>query len=311
MKGPGPDVLVAIVGPTAVGKTGLAVQLGKRFEVEVVSADSRQVYRYMDVGTAKPSPEQRRCVPHHLVDIVAPDQPISLAEYQELAHRAITAVLKRGRLPLLVGGTGQYVWAVIENWLVPRVPPQPSLRRCLECEARRKGPRSLHARLRAVDPKAAMKIHPNNVRRVIRALEVFEVTGRPISEQQGKGPPRYRSLVIGLTGSRCWLYKQADARVDRMLEQGLIEETRELLASGYSPDLPALSSLGYKQIIDYLQSKCSLQEAICAIKSETHRFIRQQYTWFRENDQRIHWFKQPVDSVEVAVLVERFIRNTR
>jgi tRNA dimethylallyltransferase len=295
--------LVVIVGPTAVGKTALVLDLAAHLSLEVISADSRQIYRYMDIGTAKPTPAEMQRVPHHLVDVVDPDQTLTMAEYQEMAYEAIDGVLARGRLPFLVGGTGLYVWAVVENWQIPRVAPQPELRRRLEEEAARYGAEQLHRRLAQVDPEAAAAIHPNNVRRVIRALEVFEASGVPISRQQRRGTPRYRCLLVGLTAPREDLYRRADDRVDAMIEAGLVEETRRLLEAGYGPELPAMSGLGYRQIAEYLAGKYDLNEAVRRIKTSTHRFIRQQYTWFRLDDPRIRWFEQPVSTQEVLDLV--------
>lgn len=299
--------LIVLVGPTAVGKTALALALAERCDVEVVSADSRQIYRHMDIATAKPTPEERRRLPHHLIDVVDPDEVLTLAQYQELAFSAIDEVRAGGRLPVLVGGTGLYVWAIVENWLIPRVAPDPSLRRELEREAEATGPEQLHARLAAVDPEGAARIHPRNLRRVIRALEVYLVSGSPISGQQRRGDPRYRTLMVGLTAERQWLYERADRRVDAMIEAGLVEETKALLAAGYPVDAPAMSGLGYRQIADYLGGRSDLDEAIRRIKTGTHRYIRQQYTWFREDDPRLDWFCQPVDVDEVVALVRRFL----
>jgi tRNA dimethylallyltransferase len=284
------DELIALVGPTAVGKTDLALWLGERLAVEVVSADSRQIYRGLDVGTAKPGPQERQTVPHHLVDIVEPGQILSLAEYQRLAYRAISDVQRRNRLPLLVGGTGQYVRAVLEGWRIPPVPPDEQLRAALQREAEAVGIEAFHARLREVDPQAAGAIDPRNVRRVIRALEVYYKTGRPISELQKKRPPPYRILKIGLTLPRPLLYRRIDERVERMMEKGLVAEVRELLRRGYSADLPAMSGLGYRQIAAYLRGETDLEQAVRQIKRETRRFARQQYVWFRLEDETIRWF---------------------
>ncbi|MHB0878296.1 MAG: tRNA (adenosine(37)-N6)-dimethylallyltransferase MiaA [Anaerolineae bacterium] len=303
--------LLAIVGPTAVGKTDLALALAERHAIEAVSADSRQIYRGMDVGTAKPTPEERLRLPHHLIDVVDLDQVLTLAEYQEAAFAAIAAITACGRLPVLVGGTGLYVWAVVENWLIPRVAPNPDVRRALEEEATRLGGAHMHARLAAVDPEAAAKIHSANVRRVIRALEVHHVSGRPISEQQRKGPPRYDSLIVGLTGKRAWLYERADRRVDAMVERGLVAEVAALLSRGYSTALPAMSGLGYRQIADYLEGTYPLAEAVRRVKTGTHRFIRQQYTWFAPDDPRIHWFEAPVVVEAVAALVDAWLARSR
>jgi tRNA dimethylallyltransferase len=282
--------LITLVGPTAVGKTATAVQLCRDFAGEIVSADSRQIYKGLDIGTAKPTPEERAAAVHHLIGIIEPDEVLGLAEYQEMAYAAIEDILSRGRVPFLVGGTGQWLRAVVEGWGVPRVPPDYALRTELEAEAERIGPEALHARLAAVDPEAAVKIDYRNVRRVIRALEVYLKTGMPISEHQRAEPPPYRILQVGLTMPRKVLYARVDARIELMLERGLVNEVKSLLAEGYQSDLPAMSSLGYRQIGQYLTGELSLEEAVHLIKRETRRYIRQQYNWFRLDDPEIHWF---------------------
>lgn len=273
--------LTAIVGPTAVGKTALAVALAQQLDAEIVSADSRQIYRHMDIGTAKPTPAERAAAPHHLIDIRDPAEPFSLADFQELAAEAIAAIVARGRRPLLVGGTGQYLAAVLEGWRVPRVPPVPELRAALEREAAATGPAALHARLAAIDPAAAAQIAPGNVRRVVRALEVHAVTGRPISEQQTREPPPYPIRTIWLSRPREQLYARADARVDAMVAAGLTDEVASLLARGYGWELPALSSLGYIQLRPYLEGTASLAACVERLKFDTHNFIRRQHAWFR------------------------------
>jgi tRNA dimethylallyltransferase len=273
--------LISIVGPTAVGKTALAVALAQRLNGEIISADSRQIYRLMDIGTAKPTAADQAAVPHHLIDICDPDEEFSLARYQELAAAAIAAVVARGRTPLLVGGTGQYLAAMLEGWQIPRVPPQPSLRAALEQEAAEGSVAQLHARLALLDPVAAAQIAPHNLRRIIRALEVYAVTGRPISEQQGRSPPDYQLRTIWLTRPREELYARADARVDAMLAAGLVEEVAGLVARGYSWDLPALSSLGYLQLRPYLEGRGTLEACVERLKFDTHSFIRRQLAWFR------------------------------
>jgi len=230
--------LVVLVGPTGVGKTALAVQLAQALRGEIISADSRQVYRRMDIGTAKPTPEERALARHHLIDILDPDEPFSLAEFQERAYACIADVAQRDRLPMLVGGTGQYVRAVVEGWRVPRVPPDPALRAALFAEAERDGAEALYERLIALDPGAAAFVDARNVRRVVRALEVCIRSGRPFSEQRGKTPPPYRILTIGLTMERQALYRRIDRRIDDMLAQGLVDEGRAAMI-GHYPRCPA------------------------------------------------------------------------
>ncbi|MBA7638382.1 tRNA dimethylallyltransferase [subsurface metagenome] len=294
--------LVAIVGPTAIGKSKLAIRLAQTLDGEIVSADSRQVYRYMDIGTAKPSPEERTLVPHHLIDVVDPDEDFTLAIYQDMAHQAIEAIQKRGKLALLVGGSGLYVQAVVGGWRIPRVAPDPELRHNLEERAAREGYMALYEELKQVDPAAAKRIDPRNTRRVIRALEVCQISGMPFSQLQ-QSSPSFRTLVLGLTTERADLYQRIDSRVDGMMERGLVQETEGLTKRGYSLDLPSMSGIGYKQIGRYLQGQIDLPQAVQQIKFETHRFARHQYAWFRPKDERIHWFdirdkmEEPIQSL--------------
>ncbi len=301
--------MVAIVGPTGVGKTKIAISLAKKLNGEIVSADSRQIYRQMDVGTAKPSAEEASAVRHHLVDVVSPNESFGLAEYQRLAYQAIKDILVQGKLPLLVGGTGQYVWAVVEGWEVPKVAPNVEFRKALEERAKQGEGLSLYQELSRVDPDAARDIDPRNVRRVIRALEVSSTAGQPFSRLKTKKMPDFETLIIGLTEDRSALYGHIDARVDRMVEAGLVGEVKELVSKGYALDLPAMSGIGYRQIGEYLTNKLDLDSAIERIKTETHRFVRHQYSWFRLNDQRIKWFDagDPDTEVQVFAEVQRFI----
>jgi len=300
--------LIAIVGPTGVGKTALAVTLAqslaerKQRAGEVVSADSRQIYHHMTIGTAKPDPEELAAVPHHLVDIVPPDYILTLAEFQERAYQAIDAIHARGHLPLLVGGTGQWVKAVVEGWGIPRVPPDPALRAELEAEAASIGAAAFHAKLATVDLEAAARIDYRNVRRVIRALEVYQKTGLPISHHQRKTPPPYRILQVGLTMPREALYARIDARIEQMMAQGLLAEVEALLAQGYGWRLPALSGLGYRQFEPYFAGQIGLEEVVASIKKETRRFIRQQYNWFRPDDAAIVWVDVSVEGFETRVI---------
>lgn len=299
--------VLVIVGPTAVGKTALSIRLGQSFRGEVISADSRQIYRQMDIGTAKATAEEQAALPHHLLDVVDPDEELTLAHYQRLAYEAIDDIWARGRLPILVGGTGLYVRAVLEGWTIPQVPPNLALRAALHAEAERLGHQALYDRLAAVDPEAACNIDARNVRRVIRAIEVHHETGQPISELQKKVPPGYRVLRIGLTMPRERLYQRIDERVDRMMAQGLEAEVRDLVARGYHDDLPSMSGLGYRQIASYLRGEVALEEAIALIKRHTRRFVRQQYNWFRLSDPSIHWIDaSAIDYDALRALVRVF-----
>ena len=304
-------LVIAVVGPTAVGKSKLSFSLAQTLNGEIVSADSRQVYRYMDIGTAKPSLRERALIPHHLIDIVDPDETFSLALYQPLAYKAIEDILQRGKLPLLVGGSGLYVWSVLEGWHIPQVPPDSDFRRQMEERAAREGVDSLYRQLEKVDPASAGKIDHRNLRRVIRALEVYEATHTPFSQLQAKELPFLETLILGLTTHRDELYKLIDHRVDNMMTQGLVEEVKALADRGYGFELPAMSSVGYKQIGQFIQGKVDLATAIQQIKFETHRFARHQYAWFSLKDPRIHWFDiaEQVGSSILPLVKEEIKRN--
>jgi tRNA dimethylallyltransferase len=283
------DPLIAVVGATATGKSALALRLARAFDGEIVGADSRQVYRYLDIGTAKPTAAERAEVRHWLIDVADPDEEFSLGRYLDLARQALADIWSRGKRAFLVGGTGQYVWSLLEGWQVPRVGPDWGLRRSLEERARREGAGVLHRELAAVDPEAAARIDPRNVRRVVRALEVYRLTGRPLSSWQEKLQPEFAALILGIDLPRSELYRRIDERVEHMLAAGLVDEVRGLLARGYGPTLPPLSGIGYRQVCQYLAGEASLAEATEKMKTETHRLARMQSTWFRRDDQRIHW----------------------
>ena len=297
------DSLLFIVGPTASGKTAAALDLAARARprarVEIVNADSRQVYRGMSVGAAKPSPADLAAVPHHLIDVAAPDDPYSLARFLADARAAIGAVAERGAVPVVVGGTGQYVWGLAEGWDAPAVPPNPALRAELQAEAERIGAYALHDLLRATDPDAADAIDPRNVRRVIRAIEVCRATGEPFSRQRRRSAPEFAPVILGLAPERGALRERADARADAMLRGGWVEEVRELLRQGHGPDLPAFSAVGYREVAAHVRGELTLEETGERVKTATHRLIRRQRTWFKPTDARIQW------SADVAALVER------
>jgi len=302
--------LVAIIGPTATGKSHLALHIARDLDAEIVSADSRQLYRYLDIGTAKPTPKELSIVPHHLIGIIDPDEDFSLAQYQQLAGEAIEGIQQRGRLPLLVGGSGLYIWAVLEGWQIPRVPPDTEFRRRLERRAAEGDSEWLYQELVKADPVAAQKIDPRNVRRVIRALEVSRRADVPVSKLPGKGSPPYDSLIIGLTADREELYRRTDARVDDMIDRGLVDEVKRLVEMGYGFDLPSMSGIGYRQIGMYLRGELELAQVIERIKVETHRLVRHQYNWFRLKDERIHWFDIKGDiEAEAEGLVTDFVRG--
>ena len=282
--------LLCLLGPTAVGKTEIAIQLAQRLNAEIISVDSRQIYRQMDIGTAKPTPEEQQAARHHLIDCIDISQPFSVADYQSLADTAIADIQNRGKRVLLVGGAGLYFRAIVDG-LFEGPGADPALRKRLEGEVAQFGVDALHDRLRVCDPESADRIHPNNIVRVIRALEVYELTGTPMSELQQQWHPekqRYPFIAFGLTMPRVLLYCRIEQRVDVMLANGLIAEVESLLAAGYGRDTIALRSFGYKELIAYLGGDCTYLEAISQLKQNTRRFAKRQLTWFRK-DTRIEW----------------------
>ncbi len=283
--------LLVLLGPTATGKTETAILVAQALGGEVVSADSMYFYRGMDIATAKPTPEEQRGVPHHLIDILDPDEAFSVAEYKARAEAVIDDILARGRVPILVGGSGLYIRALVTGTGFTTVPPNPELREQLTEEAEREGTEVLHARLAEVDPEAAARITPRDRKRIIRALEVYDATGEPISHLQAldrQRPPRYNTCQFGLTLPREELYRRIEERVDRQLEAGLVEEVRGLLDRGYHEGLTSMKGLGYAQFARYLRGQCSLEEAVVQLKRDTRRFAKRQVTWFRA-DARIRW----------------------
>jgi len=300
--------LILIVGPTAVGKTEIAIQLAERMNGEIVSADSRLFYRGMDIGTAKPTPEERARLPHHLIDIANPDEILSLAVFQQKAREAIAEIHTRKKLPFLVGGTGQYIRAVTQGWSPPEVSPNPRLRNELERMKEERGILWLHDKLGALDARAADTIDPRNVRRTIRALEVIMTTGRKFSEQRGQTDSSpYHLLTFGLTRPRAELYARVDARIEAMFANGFLEEVKGLLEKGYSPALPTLSAIGYRECVALLEGKITVEEAKQLIRRATRVFVRRQANWFKESDPNILWFRVEDASVDA---IEKNIRRS-
>lgn len=302
-----PAPLVVFIGPTAVGKTETSLRLAERLGGEIVSVDSRLFYRGMDIGTAKPTPAEQARVPHHLIDVTTPDQPWSLAIFQRSAAEAIQAIHQRDRLPLLVGGTGQYVRAVIQGWEIPPQEPDPALREALERWAAQLGPYELHERLNRLDPEAAAGIDARNVRRTIRALEVILRTGKRFSAQRQRSESPYSLLMVGLRRPRAELYRRVDERIDAMLSSGLVEEVQALLDAGYAADLPTLSAIGYREVAAALRGEITLEEAAQQMKRLTRRFVRHQGAWFSEKDPMIHWFE--ASDPQVVQQIEALVRS--
>ena len=294
--------LILIIGPTAVGKTELAIQLAEKMNGEIISADSRLFYRGMDIGTAKPSREELARVPHYLIDIVNPDETLSLAVFQEKAKEIIADIHARGKIPFLVGGTGQYVRAVTQGW----TPPEVTANERLRAELEKKDMEWLHARLQLIDPESAAKIDARNVRRTVRALEVILTTGRKFSEQRGQVESPYQLITIGLTRPRPELYQRVDERIDLMFANGLIDEVKRLLEKGYSPSLPSMSALGYRECVSVVKGLLTEEQAKVEMRRVTRIFVRRQANWFKESDPKIKWFQVKDGVIEAT---ENYIRH--
>lgn len=299
--------LVVVCGPTASGKTALALALGQRFDMEVISADSRQVYRGMDIGTAKATVEEQRLLPHHLIDVVDPEEPFTAADFARLGRRAAADILRRGRRPLVVGGTGLYIRALTEG-LVSAPGPAPRLRQELHALEAREGSGTLFRRLQKLDPEAAERIHPANLVRIVRALEVRILDGRPLSELQREhafSDRPFRTLKIGLAPPRETLFRHIDRRVEQMMEKGLLAEAENLLRRGCSPDLKAMQTLGYREALAHLRGELSSAEAVALIQRHTRRYAKRQLTWFRR-DPEIIWFETCEEFAKMVKLLEHF-----
>lgn len=285
------DNVIIIVGPTASGKTKISIELAKEINGEIISADSMQIYKYMDIGTAKADAEEMQGIQHYLVDEVTPDEEFSVARFQEKAYQYIEEILQKGKVPIIAGGTGLYVNSLIYNINFTETTSDWELRERLKKEAEEKGNQYLHEKLREVDPEAAEKLHVNDVKRVIRALEVYEYTKMPISYHQEisrQNPPRFNYILIGLKMDRQKLYDRINRRVDIMLEKGLVEEVRKLVQRGYDRNTVAMQGLGYKEILAYFRGEMTLEEAVEVIKMDSRRYAKRQITWFKRYE-NIHW----------------------
>ena len=288
--------LIVILGPTAVGKTKLSLRLAKKYHGEIISADSRLFYRGMDIGTAKPTKEELQIVPHHLIDVTDPDDTWSLGRYKDACVQLIDEIHRRGNVPFLVGGTGQYIRAITDGWVVPKLSPDERLREVLYEWGEEIGAEALYKRLKVIDPEATEKILPGNMRRTVRALEVIFKTGQKFSSLRKKEPVPYNVLQIGLDRPRQIMDERINARVDEMMQVGFLEEVAHLLEH-YSKDEPSMTAIGYSQLAEYLEGDIDLDEAVEEMKKITRKFYRRQMTWFKKGDERIAWF----DLSEVSV----------
>ncbi len=302
--------IIILLGPTGVGKSELAIQLAERFGGEILNADSMQVYRYMDIGTAKPSPEDQRRVKHHLIDLVNPDQSFNANLYRIYGRQIIDQLHREGKPIWVVGGTGLYIKALTQGlFSSPQIDPE--ARERLRREAEGKGKDFLYQRLKEVDPQTASTLHPNDLFRIIRALEVYESTGIPISFFRQKhrfGDRPYRSLKIGLEVKRESLYERINQRVDRMVDQGFVGEVKGLLEMGYGPELKSMQSLGYKQMVQFLLKKLEWDETLRQIKRDTRRYCKRQWTWFKA-DPEVQWFDLSRDGGKISIEVASFLRG--
>lgn len=286
------DVIV-IIGPTASGKTALSISLAKVLDTEIVSADSMQVYKFMDIGTAKSSNEEMGGIKHYLINEVTPDVEFSVARYQEMALNYIKDIVNRGKIPIITGGTGLYINSLIYNINFSETICNWKLRNELRIEAQQKGNKYLHEKLRKIDPDAAAKIHENDIKKVIRAIEVFEHTSKPISYHQEISrinPPEYNYRILGLKMERKKLYERINTRVDIMIEQGLIEEVKKLIEMGYDKYSIPMKGLGYKEILKYLKGEIAFEEALCLLKRNTRRYAKRQITWFKRYE-NVYWIE--------------------
>lgn len=294
--------LVVIGGPTASGKTALSVALAKKIGGEIVSADSMQIYKYMDVGSAKPTEEEKEGVPHHLMDVCMPTENFSLGDYLVLARKAIEDIHSRGKMPIVVGGTGLYINSLINNIELSDETDTSKIRETLTQFVNSEGIDALHARLREIDPESADRIHPNNVKRVMRAIEIYEATGKTMTEtmEESKRPPIYKSFQYGIDYDREVLYDRINKRVDIMIGQGLVDEVKKLIEMGCTMENTSMQGIGYKEVFDYIEGKTSLDEMAEEIKQATRRYAKRQLTWFRRND--MTWLKP--DEIDVDALVK-------
>ena len=299
--------LIIICGPTGIGKTAMAIEIAEAFKVEIIGADSMQIHRHMDIGTAKPTADEQALIPHHMIDIIDPDTPFDAVRFADLARSAAAELHDRGMIPLVVGGTGLYIKALLYG-IYQSDPADPKIRARLKRETDEHGTKILYQRLLQCDPISAHKLHPNDTYRILRALETFEATGKPISDYQNThafAEPFYEALKIGLSMDRSLLYERINERVDAMMAAGFVEEVKNLLDAGYTKDLKSMQSIGYRHIVDYLEGRTTLEECVRTLKRDHRRYAKRQLTWFGADD-AITW-REPGQIDEIKALVSEFL----
>lgn len=305
--------LIVLTGPTAVGKTSLSIALARAVEGEIISADSMQVYKHMDIGSAKIKKEEMEGIPHYLIDVLEPDEEFHVVRFQEMAKEAMKEIYSKGKIPILTGGTGFYIQAVVKDIDFSQDTEKSSVRERLENLAQEKGGEYLHELLAQRDPESAEKIHPNNIKRVIRALEYYELTGEKISlhnEREGEKVSPYNTAYFVLNDHRERLYERIDRRVDQMLDEGLVEEVRRLAQMGYTRDMVSMQGLGYKEILAYFEGEYSLEEAVYVLKRDTRHFAKRQLTWFRR-EKDVIWVNKPDFDYDDKKILEYILENCK
>ena len=305
--------LIVLTGPTAVGKTSLSIALARAVEGEIISADSMQVYKHMDIGSAKIKKEEMEGIPHYLIDVLEPDEEFHVVRFQEMAKEAMKEIYSKGKIPILTGGTGFYIQAVVKDIDFSQDTEKSSVRERLENLAQEKGGEYLHELLAQRDPESAEKIHPNNIKRVIRALEYYELTREKISlhnEREGEKVSPYNTAYFVLNDHRERLYEKIDRRVDQMLDEGLVEEVRRLAQMGYTRDMVSMQGLGYKEILAYLEGEYSLEEAVYVLKRDTRHFAKRQLTWFRR-EKDVIWVNKPDFDYDDKKILEYILENCK
>ena len=304
------DKVVVVVGPTASGKSDLSIKLSKKVNAEIINADSRQIYSLMDIGTAKPTPQQLETIQHYLVSIRDPDYNFNVMEFKDLCKASLQKIINKNKVPILCGGSGQYIYSVIQNWSLGKVPPDPEFRQAMHSYAERYGAEKLFARLKTIDPLKAASIDYRNIPRVIRALEIVNQPS-PLVTEADPFFDNLNFLIVGVTQERSLLYSNIDHRVDQMIANGFLEEVQSLLNKGFPPTLRAFNSPGYRELISYTTQDITWDDAVSKIKTKTHTLARKQYNWFKPNDHSIHWFDSstPNYSNDVHELVATFLKS--